>query len=256
LLPLRTIIVDSDLLLQNEDINATLYIKGVSTIIPALDYKLRLLTSLEKFDKEKYSLLRYVITLLLNVSSFENPNDILVYSSLIINYIKETSDILSNNAYKSVRNILLINSKDVDEDFVSYFTLEKLVKIYFTFYNNDFYGLLSYVNYNQDVERLAKLLGVEESCIYNNLQVPSQDRIDLLSALINKTRNTFLQESRVFMLALQQIKQDFVFFKKKQFENNVEYIKIKEAICLAPYIDNKVTTLSLCRDFGLLACIK
>ena len=88
---------------------------------------------------------------------------------------------------------------------------------------------------------------------YKNLKIPSERRRKLIALLMQKTRDDFKRETTLILSVLPSIIKIYDKLNNKE-RKTISYKQIKNAVCLGAYLTDKTSTLTLCRDEGILKC--
>ena len=254
---LKTLILDKTIISKSSaTATAYSYIKCAGKFVQLIDYKLAVLTGEKRFNKEDYDRARLAATLTANIKSFSNPVEVLTYASLLNAVILVDSNLFDGGGHGLVSHALELIIPDADEGDLGFIALDRLIKLYHAFFVNDLTNILSVADYNADVALLSKISGKPTEFFYNNLKIPSEKRRLLLIELIKKTKNQFVVETQTALKVLGEIKANYLAFKKQKSILNLKYAVIKQGVTLAPYLDSKITVLTLLRDFGVLKTAK
>lgn len=256
--PFKTIICDLEILTKaSKESVAESYIRTVSKLLTLIDYKLRVFTDGLKFNKVVYDSVKKAIALALNVNSYENYKEVLIYAQLVMAKAYANSEVLTDGGVELFCDTLGVFAPDFSYRDRLMMAFNKLVKVYHMFFNNDFSNLLSVPNYNADIFILEKTTGKSGGYFRKNLKIPSERRRTLINALIYKTREGFLKETSAMLSVLSPIVKIYEGLNKQNKEKPIiNYDMVKNSLTLCSYFSNKTSILTLCRDMGLWRCIQ
>ena len=256
--PFKTVICDMEVINKaSRESLAESYICTVSKLITLIDYKLRVYTDGVTFDKDNYNEIKNAIQKVILINTYKNPKEVLTYAQAVIAKINATTDILKEGAVDLFSDTLGIFAPDLSYGDRLITAFSKLVKIYHMFWNNDFSNLISVPDYNADIFLLEKSTGKAGSYFRENLKIPSEKRRNLINALIYKTKDAFIKETSSLLSVLFSVEKIYLGLKNSTKENpTVKYDIIKNSLTLCPYFSSKTSTLTLCRDMGVLRCIQ
>ncbi len=256
--PFKTIICDLEVLTKaSKESVAESYIRTVSKLLTLTDYKLRVFTDGLKFNKVVYDSVKKAIALALNVNSYENYKEVLIYAQLVMAKAYANSEVLTDGGVELFCDTLGVFAPDFSYRDRLMMAFNKLVKVYHMFFNNDFSNLLSVPNYNADIFILEKTTGKSGGYFRKNLKIPSERRRTLINALIYKTREGFLKETSAMLSVLSPIVKIYEGLNKQNKEKPIiNYDMVKNSLTLCSYFSNKTSILTLCRDMGIWRCIQ
>lgn len=256
--PFKTIICDLEVLTKaSKESVAESYIRTVSKLLTLIDYKLRVFTDGLKFNKVVYDSVKKAIALALNVNSYENYKEVLIYAQLVMAKAYANSEVLTDGGVELFCDTLGVFAPDFSYRDRLMMAFNKLVKVYHMFFNNDFSNLLSVPDYNADIFILEKTTGKSGSYFRKNLKIPSERRRTLINALIYKTREGFLKETSAILSVLSPIVKIYEGLNKQNKEKPIiNYDMVKNSLTLCSYFSDKTSILTLCRDMGIWRCIQ
>lgn len=256
--PFKTVVCDIDVIKKSSrESVAESYIRTVSKLLTLVDYKLRVYTDGVKFDKENYDAIKNAIQLVISLNNYQNPKEVLVYAQAVIAKINAVTDIVKEGSVELFCDCLGIFSPDFSYGDRLMMAFSKLVKIYHMFWGNDFSDLISLPDYNADIFLLEKSTGKTGAYFRKKLKIPSERRRNLLNALIYKTKDGFFKETSALLSILFAIEKIYSGLNKTSREKPVvKYDIIKNSLSLCTYFSDKTSSLSLCRDMGILRCLK
>ena len=256
--PFKSVVCDMEIInkCSRESLSES-YIRTVSKLITLIDYKLRVYTDRVTFNKDYYDKVKRAIQLVIAINNYQNPKEVLVYAQAVIAKVNAESDMLIDGAVELFGDTLGIFAPDFTYGDRLMLAFSKLVKIYHMFFNNDFSDLISLPDYNQDIFLLEKSTGKSGKYFRKKLKIPSERRLQLLNALLFKTKDAFKKETSSLLSVLFAIEKIYSGLNKPSREKAViNYDMIKNSLTLCTYFSDKSSVLTLCRDMGILRCLQ
>ncbi len=256
--PFKTVVCDIEVIKKSsKEMIAESYIRTVSKLLTLIDYKLRVYTDGLTFDKTSYEQVKDAIQKVIAINNYQNPKEVLVYCQAVLAKINATTGIIKEGAVELFADTLGVFSPDFSYGDRLMMAFSKLVKIYHMYFNNDFSDLISVPDYNADIFLLEKSTGKSGSYFRKKLKIPSEKRRNLLNALIYKTKDGFIKETSSLLSILFAIEKIYAGLNKPNREKPViNYDIIKNSLSLCTYFSNRTSVLTLCRDAGVLRCLK
>ena len=246
------VIVDEAVILKADlSYFAESYISTMSKLTALIDYKINCFLSGAPVDEEVFSLTKQAINTVAKLTSYENFKSAILGAQLILASLG--GSVFDGSGVEVIKKCLSALDLGLSTSQKTLVAFEKTSKIYHMYFSNDFSNLLSLPDYESDIDELEKITGESCAYFYKNLKIPSERRRKLIALLMQKTRDDFKGETSVILSVLPSIIKIYYKLNNKERET-LSYKKIKNAVCLGAYLTDKTSTLTLCRDEGILKC--
>ncbi len=248
----KKVFIDQNIILKADlSYFAESYISVMSKLTALIDYKINCFLSGTSVDGEVFSLTKHAVNTLAKLTSYENYKMAILGAELILSSLD--TEVFDGSGVEVVKNCLSIFTSGVSNSQKILTAFEKTAKIYHMYFSNDFSDLLSLPDYESDFEVLESQTGLERGYFYKNLKIPSERRRKLINLLMQKTRQDFKRETAIILAVLPSVIKIYKKLNNKE-RKNLSYKQIKNAVCLGAYLTDKTSTLTLCRDEGILKC--
>ncbi len=235
---------------------AAAYILVISKLLALIDYKMYLLLNGKSLDKENYNLAKEAISLVANISTYKNPKEVLIYAEAVIALIRAKSEVLNDFSLELFADTLCTTTLPYSVGERTLTAFLKLSPLYHMFFSNDFSDIISMPNYVKDCYELESITGKFSGIFLKNVKIPSNRRLKLTSAIINKTKDGFKKETSSVLSILNTVKRIYYILSKEEKEFELPpYSEIKKALKLCTYLSDKESVLKVFRDMGVLNCL-
>ena len=250
--PFEKVIVD-EAIISKADLSyfAKSYISTMSKLTALIDYKINCFLSGTPVDEEVFSLTKQAVNTVAKLTSYENFKSAILGAQIILASLG--GNVFDGSGVEVIKNCLTTLDTSLSDSQKTLIAFEKTAKIYHMYFSNDFSSLLSVPDYESDILELEKTTGKSRAYFYKNLKIPSERRRKLIALLMQKTRDDFKRETTVVLSVLPSIIKIYNKLNNTERES-LSYKKIKNAVCLGAYLTDKTSTLTLCRDEGILKC--
>ena len=250
--PFEKVIVDENVISKGDlSYFAESYISTMSKLISLIDYKINCFLSGAPVDEEVFSITKQAINTLAKLTSYENFKSAILGAQLLLASLD--GGVFEGSGIEVIKTCLSYLDKNLSSSQKTLAAFEKTAKIYHMYFSNDFSSLLSVPDYESDIGELEKITGKSRDYFYKNLKIPSERRRKLIALLMQKTRDDFKRETTLILSVLPSIIKIYDKLNNKE-RKTISYKQIKNAVCLGAYLTDKTSTLTLCRDEGILKC--
>lgn len=230
------------------------YVSVISKLTSLIDYKLNCFLSGESVDNKLFALLKRAVNIVASLLEYQNYKHALIVAELYVATVNAYSDFLSGTGVEVLKEALSIFAPNLKGAEKSVIAFEKTAKIYHMFFTNDFSDLLSSPDYLSDLELLVESTKRDRAVFSKNLKIPGEKRRRLINLLLEKTRDDFKRETSLIMSILPAVKSVYQAILQTKEKPIISYKQIKNAVTVAPYLTDKTSALTLCRDMGVLKC--
>lgn len=255
--PFKTVIYDFEVIKKASNTAfSTAYVCIMSNLLSLIDYKMRLMLTGEDIDEVNYNKLKNTVETVMNLASFKNGKDVLIYASAVLSLIRAKSQNFTDFAVELYSDALLLSPIKQDKGDRILTALLKLAPLYKMFFSNDFSSILSSPNYLGDVYELESLSGVFAGKLIQNVKVPTKKRLELILQMLEKSKATFLKEASVVLSLSSSIEKVYLSILKGEHSFEfLPYSELKRALKLCTYLSNKQSVLTVYRDLGVINCV-